>query len=56
MLRSAADCAVGGGGIGRLAWRGLTRGEREIMVWFLPRALITAVPELRLAKSDLPAL
>jgi cell volume regulation protein A len=28
---------------GRLAWRGFTRREREIMVWFLPRGLIAAV-------------
>jgi potassium/hydrogen antiporter len=28
---------------GRLAWRGFSRREREIMVWFLPRGLITAV-------------
>jgi len=28
---------------GRLAWRGFTRREREIMIWFLPRGLITAV-------------
>jgi cell volume regulation protein A len=28
---------------GQRAWRGFTRREREIMVWFLPRGLITAV-------------
>ena len=28
---------------GRPIWRGFTRREREIMVWFLPRGLITAV-------------
>jgi len=28
---------------GRLAWRGFSRREREVMVWFLPRGLITAV-------------
>jgi cell volume regulation protein A len=28
---------------GRLAWRDFTAREREIMVWFLPRGLITAV-------------
>ena len=28
---------------GRLAWHGFTRREREIMVWLLPRGLITAV-------------
>jgi len=28
---------------GRRAWRGFTRREREIMVWFLRRGLITAV-------------
>jgi potassium/hydrogen antiporter len=28
---------------GRVAWQGFSRREREIMVWFLPRGLITAV-------------
>ncbi len=28
---------------GRFAWREFSRREREIMVWFLPRGLITAV-------------
>ena len=28
---------------GRPIWRGFSRREREIMVWFLPRGLITAV-------------
>ena len=28
---------------GRVAWRGFSRQEREVMVWFLPRGLITAV-------------
>jgi potassium/hydrogen antiporter len=28
---------------GRLAWRTFTRLERELMVWFVPRGLITAV-------------
>ncbi|MGH9741275.1 MAG: cation:proton antiporter [Candidatus Acidiferrum sp.] len=28
---------------GRFAWRGFTSHERELMVWFLPRGLITAV-------------
>jgi potassium/hydrogen antiporter len=29
--------------LGRLAWRDFTAQERELMVWFLPRGLITAV-------------
>lgn len=29
--------------IGRPVWHGFSRREREIMVWFLPRGLITAV-------------
>ncbi len=28
---------------GRLAWRGFSALERELMVWFIPRGLITAV-------------
>ena len=28
---------------GRLAWRNFTSQERELMIWFLPRGLITAV-------------
>jgi cell volume regulation protein A len=28
---------------GRAVWRGFSRREREIMVWFVPRGLITAV-------------
>ena len=28
---------------GRLAWRSFTRMERELMLWFVPRGLITAV-------------
>ncbi|MGB8476983.1 MAG: cation:proton antiporter [Candidatus Acidiferrum sp.] len=28
---------------GRFAWRGFTSQERELMIWFLPRGLITAV-------------
>lgn len=28
---------------GRLAWRSFTSEERELMIWFLPRGLITAV-------------
>jgi cell volume regulation protein A len=28
---------------GRFAWRGFTSHERELMIWFLPRGLITAV-------------
>jgi potassium/hydrogen antiporter len=28
---------------GRLAWRGFSTLERELMVWFVPRGLITAV-------------
>ncbi len=28
---------------GRLAWRSFTRLERELMLWFVPRGLITAV-------------
>jgi cell volume regulation protein A len=28
---------------GRIAWRSFTAHERELMVWFLPRGLITAV-------------
>jgi cell volume regulation protein A len=28
---------------GRLAWRNFTPQERELMIWFLPRGLITAV-------------
>ena len=28
---------------GRLAWRGFSALERELMIWFVPRGLITAV-------------
>jgi len=28
---------------GRLAWRSFTSMERELMLWFVPRGLITAV-------------
>ena len=28
---------------GRLAWRGFSSLERELMIWFIPRGLITAV-------------
>ncbi|MGH9454272.1 MAG: hypothetical protein ACRD2O_09930 [Terriglobia bacterium] len=29
--------------ISRTAWRGIEKGERELMVWLIPRGLITAV-------------
>ena len=36
---------------GRLAWRRVTSGERELMIWFLPRGLITAVLGIRVLEG-----
>lgn len=36
---------------GRFAWRGFTSHERELMTWFLPRGLITAVLGIEIVDS-----
>jgi cell volume regulation protein A len=36
---------------GRFAWRAFTSGERELMIWFLPRGLITAVLGIRIVEA-----
>ena len=36
---------------GRFAWRGFTSQERELMTWFLPRGLITAVLGIEIVDS-----
>jgi cell volume regulation protein A len=36
---------------GRFAWRGLTSHERELMIWFLPRGLITAVLGIQVVEA-----
>jgi cell volume regulation protein A len=36
---------------GRLAWRTVTSEERELMIWFLPRGLITAVLGIRVLEG-----
>jgi potassium/hydrogen antiporter len=36
---------------GRFAWRTLTSSERELMVWFLPRGLITAVLGIQIVEA-----
>jgi cell volume regulation protein A len=36
---------------GRFVWRGLTSLEREIMIWLLPRGLITAVLALQVLEA-----
>jgi cell volume regulation protein A len=40
---------------GRLAWRTFTRQERELMVWFVPRGLITAVLGIEILEVRGPA-
>lgn len=36
---------------GRLAWRGFSALERELMVWFVPRGLITAVLAIQVVEA-----
>jgi len=36
---------------GRFAWRALTSQERELMIWFLPRGLITAVLGIQVVEA-----
>jgi cell volume regulation protein A len=36
---------------GRFAWRAFTSRERELMIWFLPRGLITAVLGIRIVEA-----
>ncbi|MGA2097121.1 MAG: cation:proton antiporter [Candidatus Acidiferrum sp.] len=36
---------------GRFAWRGFTSHERELMTWFLPRGLITAVLGIEIVEA-----
>jgi potassium/hydrogen antiporter len=36
---------------GRLAWRGFSSHERELMIWFLPRGLITAVLGIEIVEA-----
>lgn len=40
---------------GRLAWRSFTRLERELMLWFVPRGLITAVLGIEVLEARGPA-
>jgi potassium/hydrogen antiporter len=40
---------------GRLAWRSFTTLERELMVWFVPRGLITAVLGIEILEGRGPA-
>jgi NhaP-type Na+/H+ or K+/H+ antiporter len=39
---------------GRLAWRNFTPQERELMIWFLPRGLITAVLGIQVLEARGP--
>jgi cell volume regulation protein A len=39
---------------GRLAWRGFSALERELMVWFVPRGLITAVLGIEVVEARGP--
>jgi NhaP-type Na+/H+ or K+/H+ antiporter len=36
---------------GRFAWRTFTSQERELMVWFLPRGLVTAVLGIQIMEA-----
>jgi len=36
---------------GRFAWRGFSSHERELMIWFLPRGLITAVLGIEIVEA-----
>jgi hypothetical protein len=36
---------------GRFAWRAFTSHERELMIWFLPRGLITAVLGIEIVEA-----
>jgi cell volume regulation protein A len=40
---------------GRLAWSTFTKLERELMVWFVPRGLITAVLGIEILEARGPA-